>query len=255
MKSLIFTATLTLIGISFAQDASRDESAEQPPESGQEEEIQEESEVRILEVSGFGKRVNATIEFLGEDDSKLGEAEMSGEAFDWYDVHPNARFYRIRVGGVPSQQIELPEFGHEFVSIRGLATSKSEDGATVVDLDIRPREVETVASGNKGVVYLGRLKSPMDQSSTWSSMYLVTREERATPDTLNDGTLEAVERDIIGKEMYLDFPLYLRQWDDSKGRPEKQQDDLVIRAGQSVLVQSLMIPDDEGNVYAEIEVR
>jgi hypothetical protein len=212
------------------------------------------AEARILEISGDGNRIIASVEFLNADGGALPGAEMNAKRFEWFPVPDGAAACRLKVGGVTSARIDLPDTGHQFITIKGLDSTKRGDGATVVNLNIESGAKDKAPSGNTGVLYFGQLKPPFDQNAQWNSLYLVMKESRMMPDKDNAGTKQVVEEAVSGKEMSVDFPLYLRQWNDAANRPLKNAGDPIVRAGQSVKVTGFTTPDSKGNVYAKVEV-
>lgn len=229
IRTLAITATLLAGGISAAEE-------------------------RILEISGDGNRIIASVEFLRADDVALPGAEMNVKRFEWFPVPEGAATCRIKVGGVISDRIGLPDAGHLLVTVKGLDSTKRNDGATVVNLNIESGAKDKAPPTKTGIIYFGQLKPPYDQDAQWNSLYLVMKESRMTPDKDNEGTKQVVEKAVSGKEMSVDFPLYLRQWNSATNRPAKNEGDPIVRAGQTVKVTGFTAPDSKGNVYAKVEV-
>jgi hypothetical protein len=209
---------------------------------------------RILEISGDGNRIIASVEFLNADGGALPGAEMDAKRFEWFAVPEGAAACRLKVGGITSARIGLPDAGHLLVTVKGLDSTKRGDGATVVGLNIESGAKDKTPPRKTGIIYFGQLKPPFDGDAQWNSLYLVMKESRMMPDKDNAGTKQVVEEAVIGKEMSVDFPLYLRQWNDAANRPLKNAGDPIVRAGQTVKVTGFTAPDSKGNVYAMVEV-
>lgn len=208
----------------------------------------------IIEVSGSGNRINAIIAFFDADGSALASATMQAQRFQWFTVPATAESFDIIVGAVSSGKTPLQAGGNTVISIRGLNTQTLADGSTKVSLNFASRVKPTAPAGQTGIVFFGQLEAPYGPDAQWASLYMVTKDTRGMPDVDNDGTKRAVEDFVSGKEMYVDFPLYLRQWDEALKQPAKAENDPVIRAGQLVKVTGFTPPDLEGNVYAKVTV-
>lgn len=210
---------------------------------------------RILEISGDGNRIIASVEFLNAEGSNLAEAEVDAKRFEWFTLPEGAAACRLRVGGISSEKIVLPEAGHLLITIKGLDSTKRSDGATVVGLNIESGVKDKAPPGKTGIIYFGQLEPPFNADAQWNSLYLVGKESRLMPDKNNAGTKQVVEEAVSGTEMFVDFPLYLRQWNNAANKPTKNVGDPIVRAGQTVKVTGFTAPDSRGNVYAKVEVR
>jgi hypothetical protein len=207
---------------------------------------------RILEVSGDGKKITASVVFQDESGGITSTQQITEKRFDWMIIPKGAVKYQIKVGEIASETRSLVVEKNTFVKVGKVKQAMDSLGVVQVFLEVTDQLEEKAAPGAEGVILLGQLSSGAEQH--WMSLNVVRTEDRQRPDVGNSGNFSDVVSLILNKTVLSDVPLYLRTWSAPEGRPVESPDNKVARPGQQMTILEIKEPTSDGSVFAHVKI-